>query len=62
MSIAKRLIGAIVPAVQAGANCGRCERYLSNRCCRPYYRRYNLVDYCGNSCGYGCTYAPRYCG
>lgn len=64
MSIAtmgRRVLSAVIPTVEAGANCGRCEATATTRCCRTNYRQYALVDYCGNVCGYQCRYAPKYC-
>lgn len=64
MSIAtmsRRLLSTVVPTVEAGANCGRCEARPLSTCCRANYRRIAYVDYCENVCFYRCEHAPKYC-
>lgn len=64
MSIVKlgeRLLAKAVPTVQAEANCGRCSKRYTGGCCRRFFRRYNLIDVCGNLCGTGCDYHPYVC-
>jgi hypothetical protein len=55
------LLAKLVPVVDASANCGRCERTPSTRCCSKNQRRIYYVDYCGNVCYTRCEYAPNYC-
>ena len=60
-SLGERLLSAAVPTVEATANCGRCEERALSRCCRRNYRRFALVDVCGNVCGHRCRRRPKYC-
>jgi hypothetical protein len=64
MTIAKlseRLLSAALPTVDADASCGRCELHALTQCCRRNYRRFALIDVCGNVCDYRCHYRPAYC-